>query len=352
MKTKHIKFRVKFKGKGIVNFDNLNQKWIFFEDTNLKKRMFDKNDNVSYAKKSFYLDEDDNLKYKIKISSNCLTYGIFGKEMANYNSSIALDKVCLMSFIGSPDALIRGFCFLSKEESFKRKAAICLTDAEQTCNSVSYLEQFSRSGPKNKDHDVVDSSIFKKESVGDIEYESQGIIDLQQMRFISTDAVFDRLAFNPDDYSLFKRFLQSRMPSFNSELGYYKMTGSIFEVPEYGFKLSNDDILFLTRYYLQRVLELNITRKSGYVQTKSLQVKIVNDVINDSFENEEGWIDIKSLEDLNKINFSSDDFYEEINEEESKELRARIEAVYEERKKKDSADKAKKKEEKANKKNK
>ena len=69
MKT--ILFKLELEGEGIVNFDSSSQRFLF-NGTKFKD-LFHAHDNVKYAKKVLYQDENGVLSdYKIKISSACL----------------------------------------------------------------------------------------------------------------------------------------------------------------------------------------------------------------------------------------------------------------------------------------
>lgn len=323
-KVKNILLRLKLKGYGIVNYDGGDQKWVFNStELNTMKTI---HNNVTYSKKNFYKNSEGETDYKIKISSDCLKHSIFEKEIPFQSPNISHEKHILYSFIGSPAYILRGGFFEFGKGSFayKKKAPFSLEDAQQTCGAMSILETFARSGKKKTDNsidDKADNTFFKKETVGDIEYLATGSLDLEQLQFVSTDIIFDRYAFNPDDFDLFSFFLKTRLNDFNSKLGYYGMVNSVNQIPEYGFKFSNDNIVSLVKHTLQNVLELNIKRKGASAQTFEFEYKLVYTPTEDTRYNEDGWVSIKSMNDINSINFQSEDFYIEKDETTAKELR-------------------------------
>ena len=340
-KAKNILFRMKLKGNGIVNFDSSDQKFMY-NGTNLNN-MKTMHDNTSYAKKKFYRD-GDKTSYNISISSDCIRHDVFKDDVLFQSPNVINNEHLLYSFIASPASIIRGYLFANEKETLKRKGALCITDAEQTCNAISSIETFSRSGLKNTDIEKTDNSFYKKEVVGNIEYATIGNIDLMQLQFISCDQIFDRFSFNPDMYNIYKQFLKTKMPSFDSELGYYQINNSLIEISEYGFKMSNDNIQLLVRELFERLLKFNIKRKGAFVETAELEYKIVYDVIEDTLGSEEGWINISNRADLTAITFETEDFYVQENTEVAKEKRAMIEADYESRKLEGKEKKAAKKE--------
>jgi len=307
-KVKNVLFKLDLNGKGIVNFDSNEQKFMF-NGTNLHN-MKTRYDNVNYAKKNFYSDSDGELTYKIKISSNCLRKSIFDKDVSAHSSNICHHPYLLNSFIASPASILRGYVELQKgKDSIKKKSPLIISDAEQTNDAVSYLELHTKTGEKNSNPDETDNTLFKKESIGDITYSSKGNIDLMSLQFISCDQVFDRYSFNPDNFEIYKQFLKSSLPTFDSELGYYQIASSIIEISEYGVKLNNASVIELVKGALQRMLEVNIKRANAFAQTSKLQYKLVYDVIDDTFDSNDGWVTVKSLDDINSLTFEVEDFY-------------------------------------------
>jgi hypothetical protein len=307
-KVKNILFKMKIKGNGIVNYDSSEQKWMINRTslTHMKTR----HDNTSFAKKRFYGTPEETT-YKIIISSDCLRHDIFSGDAPFHSPNVMNQENLLTAFIASPASLLRGYMFAGKDVTYKRKSPFIITAAEQTNDAVSYIETFASSAPKNsdKDKETADNSFYKKEVIGEIEYEATGFIDLMNLQFVSCDQVFDRYSFNPDLFNVYKQFMQSRMPSFDAELGYYQMAGSIVEIPEYGFKLSNVDMNNLVRSLFERMINMSIKRKDAYAQTSELQYKLVYDVIEDTMDSEDGWMSIDSELDIATIKLDVEDFY-------------------------------------------
>lgn len=325
-KVKNILFKIELEGNGIVNYDSGEQGFTVSK-TDLGGNT--RHNNVSYAKKNFYESEEDGkLNYKIKIASDCLRKEIFARDMVAQTPNISHSESIILSYIASPVSLLRGYLFPS-EKTIKRKGAISMTDAEQTSNGKSFLEFFSKSGEKVSESDSgkSDTSIFKKETIGNITYSSVGNIDLSELQFVSADPMFDRYSFNPDLFPMYKTLLNAKIGNFNSELGYFKMGSSVNEVPEYGFKLSNENLVTLTKEFFHRLLSTNIRRNKSYASVTKVEYKLVIDPIVDTLKNGEGWITLTSNEDLEKLNFSTVDNYVEVDLEESKKLREEIDLL-------------------------
>ena len=332
-KVKNIKFSVKIKGNGIVNFDSSDQRFMFngSDLQNMKTRY----DNTNYSKKKFKL-VNEKLTYKISISSNCLRHYLFKHDVLVQSPNVINNEHVLYSFIASPSSLLRGYLFADKKETLKRTGPLNITDAIQTCDAVSYLETFTKSGKKQEAEEKTDgksdNTFFKKEVVGDIEYSAVGDVDLMGLQFVSCDKVFDRYSFNPDLFPTYKSFLKSKMSTFDSELGYYQMVGKTIEIPEYGFLFNNDDVIFLVKELFKRLLSLNIKRRSSFARVSELEYKLVYDPIEDNIDSEDGWVSVKTKQDIDSINFISEEFYQLENLELSKAKRESIEADYEHRK--------------------
>jgi hypothetical protein len=341
MKVKNILIKADLVGNGVVNMDSNEQKFVF-NGTNSHLKSF--HNNTSYAKKNFYKDGDD-LTYKLKISSDCLKNDMFKTEVIAQSPKITHELGILYSYIASPMSLIRGYMFANKQETLKRSGALTICDAEQTCSAVSMMETFSKSGEKTTNDgetDKADNTFYKKETVGNINYSTFGNIDLMKLQFVSADQVFDRYAFNPDNYSLFKSFLGLRLKNFNSELGYYKINNSVLDIPEYGVKLSNENVLDLVKETLTKLSAINIKRKGGFAKVNSLKIKLVLDPLVDTFDSEDNWIELSSLADIDNLSLDIADFYELVEINQAKALRESIEQSLKDEKAKESAAKKEK----------
>lgn len=318
-KVKNVLFRMNVAGQGIVNNDSGDQRWTLLRMKGMEN-MRERYDNVNFAKKNFYKDAEGNITYRLKISSDCIKHELFRDDVFAQSPNICHDPSLLCSFIASPAGLLRGYMFTEGKENIKRKGALSITDAEQTNDALSYVEACSRSGEKTSDDTVGDTTFFKKETAGKVIYSAQGAIDLKQLQFVSADSVFDRYAFNPDDFKTYKEFLRMRVPSFNSELGYYMMAGTSVRLPEYGVKLGNEDVLFLVNDILRRLKAMSIQKSRAFARATKVEYKLVYDPLVDTFENEEGWTEVSNK----PVTFEVEDFYLPHDEKEAKAIRERV----------------------------
>ena len=343
-KAKSILFRFNMKGVGIVNFDSDGQKWVF-KGTNLESKMVRKDkfnqmvNNHNYSKKVFKKINDE-LSYKLAISSDCLRHNIFKAETQIQSPNLLLNEELFYSFIASPTQLLRGYLFTDKT-TYKRSTAIYITPAIQTNDSISIMETFSRSGQKNTDNEnqTADNTFFNRETVGDVEYSSYGAIDLMQAQFISASQLFDRFALNPDKFEKYKTYMGLKMPNFNSELDYFIQPQSDVMVPEYGFILSNENLVLLTRMFFKKLRSLSIGKRSAFVNVTSLEYKIVYDPLVDTFYSENDWVSIDTSSDIDKVDFNSEFFYEVTDKDNAKKLLKSVEEAY--KIKRDEANKTK-----------
>ena len=326
MKVKHLNFKITLEGSNIVNFDSKEQKFFWNRESKEgnKNSLTSVNDNNMYSKKSFFKNEQGKLDYKIKISSETLRKSIFNIDAIAINPSIIHNKTLFNSFVGSFVGLVRGYTFAEKFLTVNRKSALTICEATQINNAVSHMDFKSRSGEKKvkDDSENSDTSLYKKESVGDITYESRGFIDVQTLQFLSSDPIFDRYSFSSDDYEILKVFLNKTLPNFNNELGYYKLKTSCIDVSEYGIKLTNEQTVFLIKELLKRILSIKLLKATGYAKVDSLTIDLVYDAIDNS-KNET--IEIKSFKDIDSLDFEVEDFYILTDESEAKKQRIDIE---------------------------
>lgn len=346
MSIKYIEFQLELEGQGVVNYDGKEQKDLFYQRKNnptynQKVRHFTtSNENVTFAKKAFFLDENGNLDYKIKISSNCLRHAIFYKDIPWFSPNVLINDFTRLNYIATPAILLRGEMLANKKNTYIRKSAISLTDGLSTTNGLSYTDTCTRNMQKIEKEETTDKSgisFFRRETIGKIKYMAEGEIDLSVLQFLSADDVATRRFLNADEYEQFKMFLQTRMPSFNSDLKYYQYKTSDVYLPELGALLSNDDLIYLVKYFFESVVNINIRRNNSYARFSGLKIRMIEDNIN---RDKSKWIEIKSIEDINNISFESEVFYSEVSESDVKEYNETNQKINEEIKKNEKAVKA------------
>lgn len=318
-KVLSIHFRVSLQGEGIVNYDSNDQKNIFnkYDIPDMKTYL----DNHMFAKKVFNLDANGNLKWKIKISSDCLRKNLFPNIIAQTPNIVHSPEI-LIPYLASPEIILKGVMFADKNEPVNKKSTFKIEPAIQSNDAISYMEQFSRSGEKisrDENNSTKDSSLFSKETIGYIEYKTMGTIKLEDLQFVSMSPVLDRRFFNPDYFEKFKKFLNLRLKNFNSELKYYKKKNVIHDIPELGFKFSNENMNDLIKFLFTRIYDLKIWTKDAHAEVVKLEYKIVYDSIEDKIFDEDGWIEISCIDDINNMNFDIEQYYEEVEDGEKKE---------------------------------
>lgn len=323
-KVKNILFKLELKGNGIVNYDSNKQKFLasktnFLEVGDDNKKHNNKyNNNIMFAKKNYYIDNENKYNYRIKISSNALRYSILGSDDVENNPAIMQYENIFYRKITSLNKIIQGYLFNDKNKpAYKKSSALCISDAIQTNNSISHLEIFIKNSIKNSksgDIDKSDNTLFYKENIGDITYESIGNICLDKLQFISCDQLFDRCAFNSDDFEIYKKYLKLNIPILNDiDLAYYGFQNKD-NLPEYGILFSDDITLYLVKHLLKKMLSLSIYKANAYAIINKLKIKLVYDPLIDTFDNYNGWIDINSENDINNLNFEIYQFYHLIDE--------------------------------------
>ena len=312
--VKRIEFRLVIEGNGIVNFDSGDQKFIF-NGTNLNK-LKSRNDNVNYAKKNFYTDDKGELTYKIKISSNSLRHQIFKDTIFAQTPNVRHDDIIFISYLANQAGLLRGYMDAPKNgETVKHKGGLCITSAEQINNAVSQLEFFANSGEKDS------NSLFSKETVGDIAYQAIGSIDVRELQFLSCDKVFGRYGINPDSFELYKMLFKTKMPSYDGNLGYYKMVSSYIDIPEYGIKIGNQTTVELIKWLFINMLEYYVGRSNAYARTQSLEYRYITNGTNPNLN---PWTRLDSSDDIDVINFDVSENYVLTDSNDAKKLRDSI----------------------------
>jgi hypothetical protein len=318
MNVKNILFKIELKGQGVVNYDSGEQKIVFrSEEDKDSKSMYEKHDNVSYAKKNFYRDECGKLTWKLKISRDALMKAAYEKDSIAVSPNVIHFPNTLYNHIAHPVQLVRGYMFANDKGTIKRKGALTITDAEQICNAKSYMEIHSNNNDvknvkeEREEGEAKGTGLFKRENVGEITYLSKGNIDLSILQFIPCDLKLDRYSFNPDDIDLYASVLKRHLPNADDmKLSYQQFKTASVLIPELGVKLKEEQVLFLVKQILSRLAATNVKRRGSYAKVESLKIKLVTDSIGENFDNGE-WIELNTQEAINNLDFKFEDYYVE-----------------------------------------
>lgn len=312
IKVKSIGFKATFKGNGCVNFDCNEQKFELQRFEILKGKV---NDNVNFAKKVYYPQEDGSIQFHYKVSAEALRHEIFKEDMPYINPIIQQIPSVFYDALGTPAMLSRGYMF-ANEISLKRKSPLTITDAEEVGakhNAIS-IDFHTRSGAKNTEtkgeEDKKDTTLYSIENVGRVLYESEGFINLQELQFISADPLYDRMGIDVDggiNEQLYLDSLKRHLPSKEKKFGYYYIKNSITadEWAERGVLLNSEDVDYLVKYLLRNILHTQILRRNAMFAIDKLAV---------SFDGGHTYEDI-TLDNLNDFYFEVVSNYIEASEE-------------------------------------
>jgi hypothetical protein len=358
---KTIFYRGTMKGHGLVNLDGNGEsqkslfKYAFMKGQETSN--FTKNDNQVLAKHVYTKIKDKTItpaegepfdipiiEGKVAISNNCLRNAIFSEGMPNHSKSNRDNDKDLARIFGHPAFLLRGWMETkekgeSKKKKDKDKEVVAsnravklnsaltkgrvtfISYAVQSNNAVPYLEVHSNMGKKEEKQEATDTSannFFFKESIGDIDYTFSGAIHLANLMFLSMDDVFDQMAIHPD-------YVQEFIDSFKKhtglqitpdQIGKYAFRNQANPVPSLGILFNKEQVLYLVRYFFSQVAQTSIERASGSAIVNKLEYKLVDSPTKTSqlFNQDDNYINIETLGDIDKIDFDPYSYYEKVGE--------------------------------------
>ena len=328
---KSILIKGELSGRGIVNFDSKEQRWILMKHGIANGKL---EENIKLGKKVFAKtgktkeDGTEIYDYKIKISAECLRKAIFDKDMDVVNGVLIQDPFILATYMLSPVGVMRGYMFASKSNSFSRKSPLTITDAVQVNNAKSELEIGSTTGERS------DTSMYFSEKAGDMLYSYNGQIDIKQLQFISADPFFDRLAINSDlidsgetDVIFNTHYGKNGKVKYGLFSSMGKFSSNAYG--EYGIKLSNELCEVVIKRTLKNILSMNIARNNAFAATSSLKIKLVDNIIGvgQKMSDEENWIELKTEADVDALKLNNlFNFFEEADDDEKKQRDKMIKA--------------------------
>lgn len=316
-KLQGVKFRTTLVGNGVVNYDGGDQK--FFINSHCAGNAY--KDNQTFAKKEFYKIYDSYEEYKeafekyakdngvsvddakkkvpeygyyLKISYNCLGHEIFGGT-CDSDPIIWYFPETACNYITNPLTYARGYFNPDKNNSFHKKGCFYITNAVDE-NAVIYSEMFTKSGDRN------DTSLFCKDTTGKTKYVFDSYFRVKEAQFLSFDRYFNRQAVSPSyiegDNALEKAFIR-RYERVPYTVGVFSSNNDIYgkSYGEYGAKMDDEFINHLIKTMAGRLLGINIVKKGAFAHTAKVEYKPIYSC-NDSINDDEGWIELKSTDDI------------------------------------------------------
>lgn len=340
---RNIEFQIIAKGDGIVNYDS--------KDT--QKAIMGKlmhsvlNNNIKVGKKLVHEDGDGNLSFTPIIDANCYRHAIMGKAL---DSFIARNLKLFIDQATSWQNLMRGYTLATKDNTFTRKSPVCLSDlkAERRTLPNMTIETSDTIDPMTNKRS--ETSMFFVEKLGETEWHGRGNIDVAGLRFISCSEQAGRPAFPEDKLDEYFESLERRFGHGDiGTKGMFKIGAS--HTPESGIMLSEGLTSHIIREFLKALLSVSIRRATSYVKTEKLLVRPMNTVV-DFPNDEEGWIEVNSIEDIDALDLGSMDVdYRDVTQDEYDGFLADIELIKKsimsdtEKKEKEKKSKSKKEEE-------
>lgn len=323
---KQVFFKLKLSGNGCVNFDDSAKQAELLSKLGILNGKT--TGNIKLAKKVISdtgkKDEKGNpiYDYKVKISADCLRHHTFEHEVDVVTPAVQMLDTMYCNYLLSNVGITRGYMFaLSSDvgKSLKRKSPLTIVDAIQTNGAKSQMfEVGTTSGPRT------DTSLFSCEKVGEIEYETHGVIDLKTLSFISADEKFDRMGLYTEwiDNGLIDKVMKSHYgENAQYETGFFVSNAKYLTntFAECGVRLGDNVVTQLVRYILRSLLGIDIRRNNAWARAVSLEVKNVNNPLEDTFNDESDWKQVDE-DYIDSLEIKCDDFYHKATEEETKEL--------------------------------
>jgi len=310
--VKSILFKVVIEGSGIVNFDSNNQKYLWNCQENVERCYYN---NVSFGKARYYksnqkTDNGNDIFERVPvISADCIRHNLYEFEMSTHLPNIMHDDNLLLNFVATPTAIERGYLFALRGSCWKRKSPLHFGYAKAVNYSAPALETYSNSQQKtgkDKSEEAAETSFFKREVRGDTKYELVGGITTEELAFISMSEIHDRMAFPIDYKDIFREKLSLNIGSEVSQAGYFKKNGDIYDIPEFGILLTQEQVRFLVIDILKRLARFNLSRTTtGTAETTRLEIKFVKDPLVDTPKNPDGWVEFYNNFQINENSINS-----------------------------------------------
>lgn len=294
-----IEIELTLGGFGLVNMNGNNPPYRFRNEMIVDGKLAK---NGSFGKENVYKQTiiENGEKKEIYTYKKIISDGLLRKELSGDENSVNADKLMKIdslrqAYVSQNSTIIRGYMATNKQSfSLKRKSAACVTPAEQISNTITWLETKTAEGKRD------DTSLFFKETCGEITYQSNILIDVKQLKFMSVDDNYDRLSILEKDVQPIINHINSRYGDGNAVYGNWATTHKNF-IGEQGIILSNKVVTTIIRELIERALAIDIRRSGSYAKTVGIKIAIgyagepVNLLVKPKF------VSINSLADYDKL---------------------------------------------------
>jgi hypothetical protein len=290
---------VDFEGQGLVNFDGGEIPFRF------KSKMTNNGkvaSNGRFAKENIYVDKvtEDGVEKKVYRYEKIMSSNLIRKVILGSDNSVNADKISTndklrVAYLAQDLSIARGYCILGKTDTdIKRRSGVSVTDAKQTSNTVSWLEQKTAEGLRD------DTSIFYKETCGDIEYQSKIFYDIKQLQFISCDENYDRVSIASTDIDGVVKAIDARYGEGSATFGNWGTTITNL-IGEQGIVLSNKVVTNVMRETIKNILGFEVKRAGSYARIKAVRLAIGYSEDKIVLGSTPTFIDIKSIDEYDKL---------------------------------------------------
>lgn len=332
MKIRSITGKVKFNGKGSINNDSNEQKWILQKMGFVKGKI---NYNCTFHKKSFYENEDGGgYLFRYKVSHDCLRHGMFMEEMPYYNGGLAILPQVLYNSIATPHMIARGYMFADKtlSKTIKKKSPFTITDGlSESEHDTVIMDVNSRSGERgesvevsgkdengdNKTEKKGATTFFFSENVGNHIYNAEFGINMDELQFIPLDDFYGRCAADVSRLEYKELYCSALKRNFGTgedvEIKPYYLKTSIMgeECAEEGILLSEKMVDKVVRLILEKIIKINITRPShgGLLVFDSMEITL------NYSDGSSKTVSVNGVDDLEGLFFGYEQVYLEADDE-------------------------------------
>jgi hypothetical protein len=295
-----IHIEVELEGQGLVNYNGSKVPARFSKDMKANGKV---STNGTFGKENTYkgtvIDADGNVKpifvYKKIVSGNLLRKCILGDENDVNALRLSTNDNLRRSFLSQGTSIARGYCVLGNGSlKFKKKSGFSIKDAEQTSDTVTWLETRSAEGKRDE------TSFFYRETCGFIEYKGRIDVDISGLKFISSDENYDRIAIPDSDINAVVDLINLRYGENSAVFGNWG-TSNKNTVGEQGVVLHSRVVSDIIREAIKRIFSINILRASSDCRTKSVRIAIgySGDVID--LNHTTKFVEIKSIKDYDML---------------------------------------------------
>lgn len=314
-KVKNVKFNLTWKGEGCVNYNGSEHSNELYKagvkcPTHLENGEIKKNANVLFGKSNFYKVTDDKGNEKVirvpKVSANCIRNAMFN-NVKYFNPQVFYNPAICANFITSPAGFMKGHMLTPTNGSYTRSSCVMVSDLVAK-DAVYGMETFTNGSAVDENGNKSETSLFNKETLGEVTYTSTVVFDVAKAQFLCLDPQFGQQSLPSEVYEngVLEKAFEHKLGRIPYTEGTFTDSSDCFGeyYAQFGYKFDDEFINYLLNNLIEILWKTKIVKSGAYLELDKIEMYVETDPLSDEKE----YVQLKK-QDCGTYKFEYEDFW-------------------------------------------